>query len=174
MLILSTNQIVLQCTKHFLNIYFIINISHFAFLLLELKEKFTARTCPYCCSVWRPNNVKITFKPRLKITPKIRRLLERSDNNQVLGKYQAKVVKEFKEGNNKLVCLDEPNWCSLIPFIAMDDVMKTIQLLLRYCRCIRVWLAKRIQYKRSSVDQRNWKKWIKVHQVIRAPKYFMQ
>ncbi|ESN92441.1 hypothetical protein HELRODRAFT_181310 [Helobdella robusta] len=67
------------------------------------KEKPTMKFCPNCATVWRCDNVKIAFKPRIKVNQRLKKLLERSERNKPLSKLQSKYVSLYKEGMNRMV-----------------------------------------------------------------------
>lgn len=61
------------------------------------------QVCPFCFQFLLPDNHRVRLKPKMRITPQIRKLLQREAKKYKLNFKQGKLLKRYKESKNVLV-----------------------------------------------------------------------
>uniref|UniRef100_A0A8D2DEJ5 Uncharacterized protein n=1 Tax=Sciurus vulgaris TaxID=55149 RepID=A0A8D2DEJ5_SCIVU len=59
-------------------------------------------TCPYCFQLLVLDNSRVRLKPKAKLTPKIRKLLNREARSSTLSFKEAKIIKKYKDSKSVL------------------------------------------------------------------------
>ncbi|XP_039383467.1 UPF0711 protein C18orf21 homolog [Mauremys reevesii] len=69
------------------------------------KDKKTEREriCPYCFQFLVPDNHRVRLKPKMKLTPRIQKLLNREAKNHKLNLKQTKLLKKYKDSRSVLL-----------------------------------------------------------------------
>uniref|UniRef100_A0A8D2JN75 Uncharacterized protein n=1 Tax=Sciurus vulgaris TaxID=55149 RepID=A0A8D2JN75_SCIVU len=57
-------------------------------------------TCPYCFQLLVLDNSRVRLKPKAKLTPKIRKLLNREARSSTLSFKEAKIIKKYKDSKS--------------------------------------------------------------------------
>ncbi|CAM5091978.1 unnamed protein product [Eretmochelys imbricata] len=58
------------------------------------------RICPYCFQFLVPDNHRVRLKPKMKLIPRIQKLLNREAKNQKLNLKQTKLLKKYKDSRS--------------------------------------------------------------------------
>ncbi|KAM7175718.1 UPF0711 protein C18orf21 homolog isoform 1-T1 [Macrochelys suwanniensis] len=61
------------------------------------------RICPYCFQFLVPDNHRVRLKPKMKLTPRIQKLLNREAKNHKLNLKQTKLLKKYKDSGSVLL-----------------------------------------------------------------------
>ncbi|XP_067426058.1 UPF0711 protein C18orf21 homolog isoform X2 [Emydura macquarii macquarii] len=61
------------------------------------------RMCPYCFQFLVPDNHRVRLKPKMKVTPRIQKLLNREAKNHKLNLKQTKLLKKYKDSRSVLL-----------------------------------------------------------------------
>uniref|UniRef100_A0A8D2D1P8 Uncharacterized protein n=1 Tax=Sciurus vulgaris TaxID=55149 RepID=A0A8D2D1P8_SCIVU len=60
-------------------------------------------TCPYCFQLLVLDNSRVRLKPKAKLTPKIRKLLNQEARSNTLSFKEAKIIKKYKDSKSVLL-----------------------------------------------------------------------
>ncbi|KAL8165862.1 UNVERIFIED_CONTAM: hypothetical protein K2H54_055759 [Gekko kuhli] len=61
------------------------------------------QVCPFCFQILIPGNHRVRLKPKMRITPQIRKLLHREAKKYKLNFKQGKLLKRYRESKNVLL-----------------------------------------------------------------------
>ncbi|XP_074844114.1 UPF0711 protein C18orf21 homolog [Carettochelys insculpta] len=61
------------------------------------------RICPHCFQFLIPDNHRVRLKPKMKVTPRIQKLLNREAKNHKLNLKQTKLLKKYKDSRSVLL-----------------------------------------------------------------------
>ncbi|XP_003222293.1 UPF0711 protein C18orf21 homolog [Anolis carolinensis] len=67
------------------------------------KQENAGRVCVFCYQLLLPGNYRVRLMPKIKITPRIEKLLYRERKNYRLNLKQTKILKKYKESTNVLL-----------------------------------------------------------------------
>ncbi|KAM9163444.1 UPF0711 protein C18orf21 homolog [Pangshura tecta] len=67
------------------------------------KKPNRERICPYCFQFLVPDNHRVRLKPKMKLTPRIQKLLNREAKNHKLNLKQTKLLKKYKDSRSVLL-----------------------------------------------------------------------
>uniref|UniRef100_A0A8C6YXG1 Uncharacterized protein n=1 Tax=Nothoprocta perdicaria TaxID=30464 RepID=A0A8C6YXG1_NOTPE len=59
--------------------------------------------CPYCFQWLVPDNHRVRLRPKMKVTPRIERVLRREARNHKLNMKQAKLLRKYRDSRSVLV-----------------------------------------------------------------------
>ncbi|NXP47442.1 CR021 protein, partial [Heliornis fulica] len=61
------------------------------------------RMCPYCFQFLVPDSHRVRLKPKMKVTPRIEKILKRQAKNHKLNMKQTKLLKKYSESSSVLL-----------------------------------------------------------------------
>uniref|UniRef100_A0A8C5PTH4 Chromosome 18 open reading frame 21 n=1 Tax=Leptobrachium leishanense TaxID=445787 RepID=A0A8C5PTH4_9ANUR len=67
------------------------------------KAKKNGKICPFCFQILSPDDFKVRLRPKLKITPRIERILRKEAKNYRLNLKQTKLLRKYKFSRSVLV-----------------------------------------------------------------------
>ncbi|OXB64550.1 hypothetical protein ASZ78_007010 [Callipepla squamata] len=74
------------------------------------REFGRGRICPYCFQFLVPDSCRVRLKPKMKVTPRIEKILKREAKNYKLNMKQIKLLKKYRDSKSVLhaVLLEGP------------------------------------------------------------------